>query len=405
MSTHARLSPSSSDRWINCPASPAVAAQYPADSSVYADEGTAAHTLAAWCLEGEKDAVAFLGRLIEVPARDGGQARSFEVDLEMAGYVQEYLDRTRQWAGFDGANLFVENRLPIDSITGEEDASGTADAVLVVPRGGSNDIVIRDLKYGRGVPVAARENTQLLIYAAAALEAMQVAFDFDDGTVVRMEIDQPRRGHFDSWSIMAADLRERIARISKAAAVARKTPADGKRVAGDWCKFCPAKADCPTRAAYVAETVTGSAGFEAITAGPLPAPDHSKLGWYLSRVQAIRDWCSAVEEAAHSTLLSGGTVPGYKLVLGRQGDRKWADEKAAETTLISHGASRSAIFTAPKLRSPAQVEKLIPKEARPLLAPLITRSEAQPQVAPESDSRPAYSATDATGFTAADDAA
>src|SRR5690606_25466985 len=119
--------------------------------------------------------------------RDGGQAPSFEVDLEMAGYVQEYLDRTRQWAGFDGTSLFVENRLPIDSITGEKDARGTADAVLVVPRVATNDLVIRDLKYGRGVPVAARENTQLLIYAAAALEAMQVAFDFNDETVVRME--------------------------------------------------------------------------------------------------------------------------------------------------------------------------------------------------------------------------
>jgi len=156
VSTHARLSPSSSERWINCPASPAVAASYPPSSSEFADEGTAAHTLASWCLEGDKDAAAFLGRLIEVPSREGGQPRRFEVDEEMAGYVQEYVDETREWLQFDGARLFVEQRLSIEHVTGEPGATGTSDAVIVVPRMVTCDIVVRDLKYGQGVGVTGR---------------------------------------------------------------------------------------------------------------------------------------------------------------------------------------------------------------------------------------------------------
>lgn len=405
MTTHARLSPSSAERWLNCPASPAVGELYPSTSSAYADEGTAAHLLASWALEAGNDAAAYVGRVIEVPSRDGGKPRRFVVDGEMADHVQSYLDNTRTWLQFAGAVLLVEQRLPIESTTGEPGARGTTDAAIIVPRGESNDLVVRDLKYGRGVRVAAKGNRQLLIYAQATYEAAALGYDFDDSSVIRIEIDQPRIGNYDSWAITLADLRREIAEIRKGAKVALATGVDGKRVAGDWCKFCPAAADCPTRAAYVAEAITGSEGFEVFTkAGPLPAPDRSKLALYLSKVQAIRDWCASVEEQAHAVLLSGGEVPGFKLVLGQQGHRKWTDEQAAETFLISHGAPRAKLIVS-KLASPTQAEKLIPKEARPMLAEYTTRSAPQPLIAPQSDERPAYTATDASGFTAADDAA
>lgn len=394
MSTHARLSPSSSERWINCPASPAVAASYPPSSSEFADEGTAAHTLAAWCLEGDKDAAAFLGRIIEVEARDGTEARRFEVDEEMAEHVQGYLDRTREWLKFNGAALFVEQCLSIEHVTGEPGATGTSDAVIVVPRAAACDLVVRDLKYGQGVGVDAKGNTQLLIYASAALETFSLAYDFSDDSVVYMEIDQPRRSHLSTWSITVADLRAHVAKIGRAAAVALATPATGKRAAGDWCKFCPARAECEERVRFVAGSMIE--GLQNLDVIPTQ-PDRSKLGFYLSRVQAIRDWCSAVEQEAHDALVRGEKVDGYKLVLGRQGDRKWTDAGEAATFVISHGVPREKVYES-KLRSPAQIEKLLPKEARPLLAPLITRSPGSPTIAPESDPRPAYTGPSADGL-------
>lgn len=394
MSTHARLSPSSSERWINCPASPAVAASYPPSSSEFADEGTAAHTLAAWCLEGDKDAAAFLGRIIEVEARDGGEARRFEVDEEMAEHVQAYLDRTREWLKFNGASLFVEQRLPIEHVTGEPGATGTSDAVIVIPRAAACDLVVRDLKYGQGVGVDAKGNTQLLIYASAAVETFALAYDFSDDSVVYMEIDQPRRSHLSTWSITVADLRAQVAKIGRAAAVALATPATGKRAAGDWCKFCPARAECEERVRFVAGSMIE--GLQNLDVIPTQ-PDRSKLGFYLSRVQAIRDWCSAVEQEAHDALVRGEKVDGYKLVLGRQGDRKWTDAGEAATFVISHGVPREKVYES-KLRSPAQIEKLLRKEARPLLAPFITRSPGSPTIAPESDPRPAYTGPSADGL-------
>jgi len=209
-----------------------------------------------------------------------------------------------------------------------------------------------------------------------------------------MEIDQPRRGHLSTWSITVADLRAQVAKIGRAAAVALATPATGKRAAGDWCKFCPARAECEERARFVAGSMIE--GLQNLDVIPTQ-PDRSKLGFYLSRVQAIRDWCSAVEQEAHDALVRGEKVDGYKLVLGRQGDRKWTDPDAAGTFVISHGVPREKVYES-KLRSPAQVEKLLPKEARPLLAPLITRSPGSPTVAPESDPRPAYTGPSADGL-------
>ena len=411
MTKHALLSPSSAYRWRRCPASAAVAAAYPDTGSEFADEGTAAHELAAWCLTEERDALAYLGRVIEVPARDGGKARSFTVDAEMAGYVQEYVDRTRAWLDFAGATLFVEQSLSIESITGEAGACGTSDAVIVIPgaQGVGYDLVIRDLKYGRGVPVEAHENDQLMIYAWAALEQFGLAFDFRDDAQVHMEIDQPRRGHTDRFMLTVAALRERIEAIRKDAAVALATPADGCRYAGDWCKFCPIRATCETRAKYVAESIgvaTSAEGFAAeVPEAPGPSSDARRLAGYLSRVEAIRDWCAAVEKEANARLMRGESLPGFKLVSGRAGDRKWTDETQAATALISFGAHREQIYTEPKLKSPAQIEKLIPKGARVHLDNLISRAEGKPTIAPESDPRPplVLTGTSADGFTPVDE--
>ena len=68
---HAILSPSSSHRWITCPGSVALSKNEPKTTSTYSDEGTAAHHLAAECLNRDVNAEAFADMTIGLFDEDG----------------------------------------------------------------------------------------------------------------------------------------------------------------------------------------------------------------------------------------------------------------------------------------------------------------------------------------------
>lgn len=403
MTTHALLSPSSAHRWRVCKPSARLGLSYPSKSSKYADEGTAAHTLASWCLEQGVDAAHFAGRMVPVVDRETGASVGWPVS-PMVEPVQGYVDRTRAWAdSLDGSTLFVEVAVPISQITGEEGATGTSDAIIVgmLPGEGRQAIVCRDLKYGQGVAVSAVENDQALMYAGGAIEYLTFAYDFADDDLVVVEIDQPRRENLSTWQLTVGELKERLVSISADAKQALADDGSGERTPGEHCKFCPAKADCGARADKVSELTTGSAGFTAPLTQQAAKPAVDRLGEYYGYLDMVRQWCKDVDEAVHARLLAGQPVEGYKLVQGKAGNRVWAadvDKTAAELKAL--GVPEAEMFTDPSLRSPAQIEKLLPKESRKSLGPLTKRAEGKPTVAPESDPRPPFAATGAEGFSA-----
>jgi hypothetical protein len=121
-------------------------------------------------------------------------------------------------------------------------------------------------------------------------------------------------------------------------------------------------------------------------------------------VPLIQQWCSAVEAELAARVAGGAQVEGpdgkpYKFVEGRQGDRKWADEKAAEAALT--GILGPKAYSEPKLLSVAVAEKAIGKKGetwKDVFTPLIKRPPGKPKLALGSDPRPAF-----TGAASADD--
>ena len=291
--------------------------------------------------------------------------------------------------------LFVEQRLALTAITGEEGARGTSDAVILAP----GELYVIDLKYGQGDKIDAPENPQLLIYAAAAYQA----FSFADIERVTVAIVQPRLDHVSEWTLDLSDLLARADDVRKKAAAVLAMK-DAAPEAWEYhpglktCKYCKARSSCRALAA----ACLSAAGVEILEKSKTPRLVAAEIGKILEALPMIEKWGDTMRETAIAELAAGRDVPGWKLVAGRAGPRKWADEKAAEKMLTGWKIPASSRYVK-KLISPTGAESLqkggmITSEQFAELMPLITRTPAAPALAPADDKRPAYRATAADDY-------
>ena len=371
---HAKLSPSGAHRWMACPGSVALEAAFPDQSSAYAAEGTLAHTLASEHLDGS--GLHPSQRIGEVHEVDGF---TFTVDATMADYVDNYCRLVREYA--DGGLLLVEQRVPIEHVTGETGATGTSDAIIVDTT--KRTLYVVDLKYGMGVKVDAGDNPQLMMYALGAMEQCDQLGEFDQ---VCMVIHQPRLNHVSEHWIYVGDLWAFKRRAAEAAELTRQP--DAPLVPGEkQCRFCKAKATCPALRAEVTEVVSGSATLDEFLVPDVTTGDNY-LSVAMSKVGLVEDWCKAVRAEVERRLLAGQTVDGFKLVEGRRGNRKWSNDAEVEALFKSFRLRQDEMYDY-SLISPTKAEKLLkdtPKRWEKAEA-LISRAEGKPSVAPATDKR------------------
>lgn len=368
---HSRLGPSSSHRWINCPGSMRLIERALADGlikpdtpSAYAEEGTKAHELAATMLQGK--------------AWD-----KFEYDDEMLHHVSDYVEFVQSLSQGYGTLPLVEQAVKYDDwVLG---GWGTVDAAIV----SQNDIIVIDLKYGRGVAVDAVGNTQLLLYALGVYQGLDPEHRAKI-VDISMYIYQPRLDSITEWHIRIGEFLDRAYVIRRAAELA--LTGDAPLAVGDWCRFCPAQPVCKAQYDHMTQVI-GEDFDDLTTPADLLSPEI--ISKVLDARSAIESWFRAVSDYATERLLDDLPVPGYKLVAGRS-VRQWGDEQTAASVLEVLLGDDGAYTR--KLLSPAQAEKALGKKDSVHLAGLITKTAGSPTLVPSSDPRPAFNNTSVDDF-------
>lgn len=174
---HAIFSPSSSEKWINCPASLAMEVNLPEEEqSKYSTEGILAHKIAEKILKNllyiqrsKKNNILYKKKKIKACEYinenniSSKKKSKIKITIEMAENIQKYIDKV--WQMSHNNELFVEQRVNFSSFISVPKQFGTSDAIIIT----NDELQIHDLKYGF-IKVYAKNNKQLQLYALGALK-------------------------------------------------------------------------------------------------------------------------------------------------------------------------------------------------------------------------------------------
>lgn len=319
----------------------------------------------------------------------------FALDDECIDAVKLYRQTLLDDREAHGGSLLVERKFDLSEL--RPGLFGTNDASLVL----CPDRVLRvyDFKGGKGVPVLAERNKQMLYYGLGAL--MKYGKEYNPSEL-ELVIVQPRCPHSEGpvrrWRVDLMDVYDWSQDLLEAAAATDDPHAPLH--AGDWCRWCPCAGSCPAYKDMAANAI--ALDFAPIHPQPLPDPKlltNAEIGEILPRIGIAEDWIRLVYAHALGELEAGRDIPGYKLV-AKRGRRHWRsdDAREIEKELRLFGLLGDDLYTR-DLKSPAQIEKLIKKEHRAELKPLIEMRSGGVTLVPDDDPRPSVSGTGVQVFT------
>lgn len=370
---HAMLSASGASRWMACTPSARLEQQFENKTSDYAAEGTLAHELGELKLRKELEGLSTRSFNSKVKKIQEDKLYTADMPDYVDMYVETCLERVSEAKATTPDALFkIEQRLDFSEWVPE--GFGTGDFVIIA----DGTMEVCDLKYGKGVPVSANNNKQMMLYALGAISEFSFLYDIEK---VRMTIIQPRLDNISTFEVTVEDLLKWAEEYVKPKAeLAIK--GEGEFCAGDHCKFCRAKAVCRARAEKNLELAKYE--FEKPT-----TMDNNDIAYVLSKVDELVNWASDVKEYALEEVLKGEEFEGYKVVEGRS-NRKWSSEDDVAKVLMGQGFLENIIYTK-KLTGITNMESAIgKKEVQRLLGDYIIKPVGKPTLVPVADKREPY---------------
>ena len=356
---HALLSASSAHRWLECPPSAVANEAYPNQDTSFTQEGTLAHEVAE---------VVARAQLFEEPIEYPDKATH-----EMMECAKEYADYIEEQKKSNDAIVLLEQR--VDFSPWVPDGFGTCDCIIIQ----DDTLTIIDYKYGQGVAVSATDNPQMKLYALGAMNDYGIALDVKK---VELHIFQPRMNNISTDTLTVEELMTWAEKTVKPIAE-KAVKGKGNYRPGEHCRFCQHGGKCRALTKLCTEYLDTHGLRVAL---PVLAPH--EVADVLRMEPMVTLWLKKVKEQALTTLMNGEELPGYKLVEGKLGNRKWKDEGEVAATLAPLYSKEE--YTETRLLSPSQMDKAIGKtKVAELLEGFIERAPGAPTIAPITDKRPA----------------
>lgn len=361
------MSPSSSERWLNCTPSARLAEAAGSKTSEYAEEGTTAHELAEYALKSWIYGT-FYPECDELPVPDE-IAKNKYYSEEMRDAVGEYVNFVveefyEMGKGPLGGSVatYLEEKLDISKFAPE--SFGSSDVTLVSP----SILHIIDLKYGKGVKVPA-ESPQFKMYALGALAK------FNNGSIkyVRMSVAQPRLHHNDTIEMSVPDLLDWATKILQPKAKLAYE-GKGKQVVGSWCQFCPVKATCRAQKDEIAHDFEEHPDTLVMT--------DEEIVYMLGKLDRYKSWLESLNQYAYSEAMKGKKWEGYKLVEGRTA-RKIVEPDKVRNILLKEYLEDEVLNIS--LKGITDLEKLVGKKVfNAKLGEYVKSQPGAPKLVPDS---------------------
>jgi hypothetical protein len=245
-----------------------------------------------------------------------------------------------------------------------------------------------------------------MLYALACL--VDICMLVGDVSHIDIVINQPRIGNLselrvpiavlERFGVFAADaLKKAELAMGLGVTAVEREAAKYLNPGEKQCRWCRALARCPAAAARVQEET--AAGFDIIAEEPPKVPVNApQVAKAMLAVPFVADWCRAVMQRANELVSDGVKIIGpddkpYKFVEGKQGDRKWADEAAAEAALVGILADKA--YAPQKILTASAASKILDKKKtaetwKDVFVPLIKRAPGKPLLVMGSDPREPY---------------
>jgi hypothetical protein len=370
---HAHYSASHSHIWLNCSGALEAEAEFPNETSSFAEEGTTAHELAEIKLKLHFKQI----KKTEYNKRLKAIKETEYYGEEMESYIDDYVAFViAKYATLEDAEIHFEQRL--DYSPWAKDGFGTGDVVML----SNGKFVIIDLKYGKGQKISADRNPQLMLYGLGLINVFEMIFEYGD---IEMIINQPRLDHVSEYSMPVDDLLKWGDEVVKPA-VEKMESGDTELCTGDWCDkyFCKARFICRARANEALEVAKKNFKDPSLL-------DDEEVAEMLGKIDRIKTWCNNLEEWVTQQMLDGKHYDGYKLVEGLS-KRKITDPDGLVKALVAQGFDEAVLYER-SLLSMTNLEKVVGKKVFAEASQgFIDKPKGKPKIAPADSDKPDYNA-------------